>query len=186
MAMQNTSSHHHASGFSLIEQIVTLAVAAILVAISVPSMARLATRSAVEVVTDQLVTAARHARTAAIVHNTHALLCPSDDGHHCSGSTDWQHGWIMALDHDHDNQVDSATLDVGEIDSTKVRIVGSAGRRFLRFRSDGAAAGTNLSLVVCPKSLDNNKARVLIVSNSGRIRQDLANISQQARCHPNQ
>src|SRR5699024_6695395 len=91
-------------GFTLIEQIATLAVTAILAAIAIPSMARMIHRSATRATEDALFTAARLARTQAIMQGTHVLLCPTRDGLHCSGPMDWQQGWLVAADTDHDHQ----------------------------------------------------------------------------------
>lgn len=172
----------HASGFSLVEQMVTLTLAAILMAAAIPTLANLATRSAVQVTADKLFTAARTARSIAIMHNTHVLLCPSADEHHCSGSSHWQQGWIVAMDHNHDNLADAHILTTDHVDTPHVRIIGSRGRKYVRFRANGAAAGTNLSLLVCPSQTPASKASVVVISNSGRIRQSSASKAQRARC----
>lgn len=175
------STQRTARGFTLVEQIVTLLIAAILVAMAVPAMADLVIRSAARTTEDALFTAAHLARTSAITHNTHALLCPSPDGQHCDEEPHWQRGWIVALDRDHDGQPDGSALARGAPDE-HVRVVGSAGRDHVRFRPDGAAAGTNLSLVICPQHAHDETAHVVIVSNSGRIREAEASSEQQARC----
>ncbi len=170
------------AGFTLVEQIATLAVAAILVTMAIPSMARLATRSDVRTTEDALFTAAHLARSSAIMHNTHALLCPSVDGSQCSAGPDWQQGWIVALDGDHDNQPDGGILFHGQPTGGHVRVVGSNGHIRVRFRADGDAAGTNLSLVICPRQSGHARARVIVISNAGRIREAMASKAQRARC----
>jgi type IV fimbrial biogenesis protein FimT len=168
-------------GFSLVEQVVVLAIAAILVAIAVPSMAQLIARSATRTTEDALFTAARLARTQAIAHNTHALLCPSENGRTCMGNADWQQGWLVALDRNRDNEADGTILTRGTPDG-QVRVLGTAGRDHVRFRSDGAAAGTNLTLLVCPRDPSAGKARTIIISNAGRIREAPASKVRAKRC----
>jgi type IV fimbrial biogenesis protein FimT len=168
-------------GFSLVEQVIVLAIAAILVAIAVPSMARLIARSATRTTEDALFTAARLARTQAIAHNTHALLCPSKDARTCTGDANWQQGWLVALDRNRDNQADGTILARGTPDA-QVRILGTAGRDHVRFRSDGAAAGTNLTLLVCPRDPSAGKARTIVISNAGRIREAPASKARAKRC----
>lgn len=173
--------HLRQSGYTLVEQMIALALAAILVAMTVPSMAGLLSRSAVRVTEDALFSAAQLARSSAITHNTHALLCPSTDGRHCSHAPHWQDGWIVALDRDHDGQPDAAVL-TRHVPDPQVRVIGSAGRDHVRFRPSGAAPGANLSLVVCPHADQAGHARVVVISNAGRIREARANAAQQARC----
>ncbi|HET7267840.1 MAG TPA: GspH/FimT family pseudopilin [Oleiagrimonas sp.] len=176
-----SSSTNRQLGFTLVEQVVALAVAAIVVAMAVPAMAGLLTRSATRVTEDALFSAARLARSSAITHNTHALLCPSADGTHCSDEPDWQQGWIVALDQDHDGEPETTLLTSG-VHDPHVRVVGSAGRDHVRFRPDGSAPGTNLSLVICPHASEGGKPRVVVISNAGRIREAQASSAQQARC----
>lgn len=176
-----SSTYPRQRGFTLIEQMITLAIAAVLIVMAVPAMAGLLTRSATRVTEDALFTAAHLARSSAITHNTHALLCPSADGRHCSNEPHWQRGWIVALDRDHDGQPDAAVLAHG-VPGAHVRVLGSAGRDHVRFRPNGAAAGTNLSLIVCPQARHGGNARVMVVSNAGRIREARATTAQQARC----
>lgn len=170
-------------GFTLIEQIATLAVTAILAAIAIPSMARMIHRSATRATEDALFTAARLARTQAIMQGTHVLLCPTRDGLHCSGPMDWQQGWLVAADTDHDHQPDGIILARGKPVSDNVRLVGSTGRSHVRFRADGTADGTNLTLLVCPRHPRDGQARRVVISNAGRIREAPASATQLARCH---
>lgn len=178
----STTPTRHSAGFTLVEQVATLAVAAVLVTMAVPSMVRLATRSDVRTTQDTLFTAAHLARSAAIMHDTHALLCPSADGSRCSAGPAWQQGWIVALDANHDNQPDGDILVRGEPAGGHVRVLGSSGHARVRFRADGDAAGTNLSLVICPRKSGHARVRVVIISNAGRIREAVANKAQRKRC----
>jgi len=175
------SKHPRPCGYTLVEQMIALVIAAVLVAMAVPSMAGLLSRSTVRVTEDALFSAAQLARSSAITHNTHALLCPSADGRHCSHPPHWQHGWIVALDRDHDGQPDATAL-TRHVPDPQIRVVGSAGRDLVRFRPNGAAPGTNLSLVICPHAGQAGLARVVVISNAGRIREAKADAAQQARC----
>lgn len=174
---------HRHDGFTLIEQVATLLVAGLLLAMAVPSMARLVTRSATRQAEEALFTAAQLARTRAVMQDTAVLLCPSADGHVCNAAPVWQQGWIVARDADHDGQPDGRILARGEALSEKVLLVGSRGRKHVRFLADGSAAGTNITLLVCPRGALEGRARRVVISNAGRIREAPANPVQQARCH---
>ncbi|HEX7342320.1 MAG TPA: GspH/FimT family pseudopilin [Rhodanobacteraceae bacterium] len=174
-------THRQHRGFTLIEQIAAVAIGATLMALAVPAMTALSHRTSMHTTENALFTAARLARTSAVTHNADALLCASVDGRHCSHQSTWQHGWIVALDRNRDGQPDTVALAARTPDAhTLVR--GSAGRTLVRFQPDGAAAGTNITLLICQPSTDNASARVVIVSNAGRIREARASTTQQARC----
>lgn len=168
-------------GFTLVEQVATLAVAAILVAIAVPSMAHLVSRSATRSAENAFFTAAHLARSQAIMRNAHVLLCPSKDGQHC-GHAHWQQGWIVAVDRNRDNQPDGAVLVHGKPDAAHVILLGSRGRPRVRFRADGAAAGTNITLLICPRHDDDGRVQTIVISNSGRIREAPADHAKAIRC----
>src|SRR5699024_2563203 len=93
----------------------------------------------------------------------------------------WQDGWIVALDRDREGQPDADAL-ARHVPGPQVRVVGSAGRDLVRFRPSGAAPGTNLSLVVWPHTDETGHARVVVISNAGRIREAQADAAQPARC----
>lgn len=169
-------------GFTFVEQIATLAVAAILIAIAVPSMAHLVASSATRTAQDALFTAAHLARSQAIMHNAHVLLCPSKDGRHC-GHAQWQQGWIVAIDRNRDNQPDGDALVYGKPDPAHVTLLGSRGRPRVRFRADGAAAGTNITLLICPRRDDDGRVQTIVISNTGRIREAPADHAKAVRCH---
>lgn len=157
-------------GFTLIEAMVVLAIAAILAMIGAPAMGSLLARtrdaSTEAAVTNML----RHARTAAVMRNARVLVCPSRDGRRCNPGDDWQHGWLVAKDSDHDGQPDSdapliaaqAAMPAG------TRVVTSAGRGQLAFHPNGGAGGSNVSFTICHANARTGKA--VIVANSGRVR----------------
>lgn len=169
-------------GFTLVELLATLAVASILVAAAIPPMARLMGRSSIRTTESTLFTALHLARTQAIMHGTTVLVCASRDSRHCGGTADWEHGWIAAIDANRDGQPDGAILRQARLDDHTVRLLGTANRPAVRFQPNGSAAGTNITLLVCPRRAHHAAARSVVVSNGGRIREAAVNPVQLARC----
>src|SRR5690348_18431316 len=101
-------AHHGraAEGFTLTELLITLAIAGILAMIGAPAMANLLARTRAASAEAAIAGTLRHARSAAIMRNARVLVCPSRDGRRCNAGDDWQHGWIIAQDSDHDGQPD--------------------------------------------------------------------------------
>lgn len=86
------------TGFTLLELMVTISVAAILIAVGVPGMQKFVqnNRRAAEV--NNLVATLQVARTEAVSRNQRVGICASTTGTSCSGSTSWETGWIVFVD----------------------------------------------------------------------------------------
>lgn len=165
-----TRSAHAAHGFTLTELLVALAIAGILAMIGAPAMGNLLARTRDASTEAMVVNTLRHARTAAVMRNARVLVCPSRDGRQCNPGDDWQHGWLVAKDADHDGQPDvNAPLIVAQTAMPAgTRVITSAGRGQLAFHPNGSAAGSNARFTICHAKARTGKA--VIVANSGRVR----------------
>ncbi|MDR7067685.1 type IV fimbrial biogenesis protein FimT [Pseudoxanthomonas japonensis] len=83
-----------AAGFTLIELVVTLAVAAIIAAIAVPAMQSLINSGRLNSMAEELTTAMQLARSEAIRRATTVTMCGSANGTTCANGTDWNR-WII-------------------------------------------------------------------------------------------
>jgi type IV fimbrial biogenesis protein FimT len=92
-------------GFTLVELIVTLAVAAILVSAALPSMRDLIRNNRLTAATNLFVSSLNIARSEAIKQGRNATVCVSDTQNSCSGSN-WQLGWLAWVDSDQDGNLD--------------------------------------------------------------------------------
>lgn len=103
------SSH---KGFTLIEMLTTVSVAAILFAIAVPSFVRLTVSNTLVNYTNDLVSTVNFARSEAIRRGSTVVICSSTNGTSCSGADDtWSEGWIVFANSDNDSP---AVVDAGE------------------------------------------------------------------------
>lgn len=82
-------------GFSLIELVVAILVAAILAAIAVPSFRGVIQRHRLLASADDLQASVQYARTEAVLRATYVSLCASTDGASCSASTSYDTGWLV-------------------------------------------------------------------------------------------
>ena len=85
-------------GFTLVELLVTLAVAAILLALATPSFADLLRANRLAAANNALVTALNVARAEALRRGQPVTICASADQRSCSSSTDWATGWVVFQD----------------------------------------------------------------------------------------
>lgn len=182
--METVMRTRHAAmdGFTLTELLIVLAIAAITLMIGAPAMGSLIARSHASGAEASIADSLRHARTTAVMHNTRVLVCPSRDGRRCLKGDDWQYGWIVANDADHDGQPDTGVQALATIGALPAgtRIITSAGRGQLAFQPSGSAGGSNVTFTVCHTRDRNGKS--VVVANSGRVRIDSPDAAHLQAC----
>lgn len=161
---------HVQRGFTLTELLVTLAIAGVLAMLGASTMAGLLAHTHTASTEAEVAGTLRHARTVAIMRNARVLVCPSHDGRRCSAGDDWQNGWLIAQDSDHDGQPDSpaALIHAQAAMPTGIRVITSVGRGRIAFQPSGSAGGSNVSFTVCHAKMREGKQ--VIMANSGRVR----------------
>jgi type IV fimbrial biogenesis protein FimT len=88
-------------GFTLVELMVTLAVAAVLAMVAVPGMTQLFRAARLSAQTDQLVSALNLARLEAVKRRRDIQLCgaaipaPAPNPCNGAGAADWTNGWLI-------------------------------------------------------------------------------------------
>ncbi|MFW2438865.1 MAG: GspH/FimT family pseudopilin [Arenicellales bacterium] len=99
------------TGFTLIELIVTLTVAAILMAAAAPSFRELIQSNRLTASVNELSGSINMARSEAVKRGRRVVVCKSSNGNDCvtTSSTFWQQGWIIFVDDNND-----AVHDAGE------------------------------------------------------------------------
>jgi type IV fimbrial biogenesis protein FimT len=100
LAAGNPGSVKPVAGFTLIELLVTLTVGGILAAMAVPAFSNFVQNDRQVGQANSLVMSFNYARAEAIKQNLAAgvSVCPSANGSSCSGTNDWQGGWIVTTD----------------------------------------------------------------------------------------
>jgi type IV fimbrial biogenesis protein FimT len=93
LAARPGSRRSASAGFTLIELMITLAVAASLVTLAVPSFNEAMLGSKLNTLSNNFVASAQLARSEAIKRNTAVTLCASSDGSTCTGA--WGDGWVV-------------------------------------------------------------------------------------------
>ena len=156
-------------GFTLYELLLTMLVAATLLAVGIPSFAAMMARHQQRVEINALFHAIHLARKESLMRRKVVSLCPSRDGRTCRPGKDWSDGWIMFENGDRDSP---PRVDDGEIvlqrhtvaDNVTIR----ANRRGFTLRSVYLRA-TNGTFVVCDR-YQRVAPKALVVSYTGRPR----------------
>ena len=160
-----------ANGFTLIEALIAMTVAAILLAIAVPALshAKAATDSgAVRMeLAASLLDAVRHSA----ITSTEVVICPRTAADQCSGSTNWDGGWMVFADINGNRSHEAnETLLAGEKPlANDVHLRSTAGRTRLVLQPNGGNAGSNVTFTLCD-SRGPASAITLVLSNGGNLR----------------
>lgn len=147
----------HAKGFTLVELMVTIAVAAILMAIAMPSLESISNSNALKSTTRDLVSTLSTARSQAISTRTDVLVQPAAGG--------WGDGWSIV----YDNAAAEDNQDYAPREDVTVTRVGSAGA--LTFLSRGGMQGGTAEFTVC--HADIAQGRRISVSFLGKVTTDV-------------
>jgi type IV fimbrial biogenesis protein FimT len=98
-------------GFTLTELIVTVAIAAILLTVGVPSFQSMIRNNRAATHMNEMISALNLARSEAAKLGRRVSLCPSTDQASCTGGTNWNSGWIVFTD----TSTNDSTVTVGMV-----------------------------------------------------------------------
>jgi len=138
-------------GFTLVELMMTLAVAAVLVGVGVPSMQNLIRNNRLTAATNQFVSSLNIARSEAIKQGRNATVCVSDTQNSCSGSN-WRLGWLAWVDSDQDGNLDfpAEVLRVVEPLANSITIATTPiAQNSFQIDPQGTVGNPNTTLGVC-------------------------------------
>lgn len=169
-----------AAGFTLVELLVTLAVAAILLTVGVPSFRTFVQNAQLRSATDGFLAAIQRARSEAITRGDAVILCrtadPSSDSCGTSSSEEWTRGWLMYAVRNFSGEVDynsgSANHELlarGTPAPDGVEITSeNHGNRWLTIGADGTLAEDGVvAYAVCDKRGEEH-GRLIVIPMIGR------------------
>jgi type IV fimbrial biogenesis protein FimT len=149
-------------GFTVIELMVTIVLAAILVAVAAPSLQNMLQNNRAAAIANDLITSLRFARSEAVTRAQNITLCPSSDGTSCVNTTSWASGWIIR------DAAGTALRRYPAITQTASGSSLTGTRSTLVFTSTGFQTSTDFSFnLVIPNCRRDNNRRV-VVNPQGR------------------
>lgn len=156
-------------GFTLIELMVTIAIAAILLMVAVPNFITFIQNNRLTSQANDLVTALNYARSEAIKRGVRVTVCSRLDDTTCAGANDWTTGWLVFVDADGDGAVAGAeVLQVRQPMENGNTLSSAAAFQRVTYQNTGFSgfAGT---LRLCD-ARSTPSARAIVVSPQGRVR----------------
>lgn len=177
MGLVQNSAMAKNNGFTLLELLVTLAVASILISVGVPGFRGIIMDNRLAGEANQFVTAVNLARSSAVRYQRNATVCASnnydDPVPTCSGGTDWSTGWIVWVDKDRDNATDANEVVAvnGPLSDSSTFTSGAMGA----FRYDALGFGlAGADILTLCDDRSGEMGRRIAVNNVGRT-----NVSRQ-------
>jgi type IV fimbrial biogenesis protein FimT len=154
-------------GVTLLEMLITLAIAAILLTLVAPNVQSILTKNKISAEINELSGLLQFARYTAIDEQTTAVVCPSSDFANCSN--DWNAPKMVFIDDNGNDARDGGEallLTTQSIASTNKM---TASGNIIRFLDSGGAQ-TAVNIKLCPDTKDAKFGRALFVSLQGRTR----------------
>lgn len=157
-------------GFTLLESIIALSVAAVLLGVAVPAFRGLWLDSQRTVAVNAVVHGIFLARSTAVQRGGTVSICRSFDGQTCSnGTANWQHGWMVFVNLDQDEPPVRDTSEPVLLSQAAWREgTITSNRRSYSFRSHYNRV-INGTLVFCDRR-GPAQARAIVINNAGRPR----------------
>jgi type IV fimbrial biogenesis protein FimT len=163
-----------ALGFTMIEILMTIAIAAILMSLAVPSFRYITNSNRIASELNGLLGDLQLARAEAIKEGRTVTVCQSGDGASCTGSGNWEGGWIAFSD-----PTNVGVYDVGETYLRKQKrfsgtdtFVASNAVSVITFNRQGYAVGIANNGVLLTLNDSTNTAswtRCLFINLSGQM-----------------
>jgi len=167
------TDHRGARGFSLIELLVVMAIAAVLLGIGIPNMQSFIVSSRLSSASNEFFTALNVARSEAVRRGVQVTLATNGT----PGSRDFTAGWTMFVDTDRDGALSAGeeVLRVGPALEGPMTMFGSANfGTSVSFDSTGRLTSGGGSFVICHGTdlvADGQvRSRALVLNSAGRAR----------------
>jgi len=165
-------------GFTLVELLAVLAIAAILAGTAVPPMVGFIRSAKLTSATNDFIASIVMARSEAAKRGARVAMCKSADGQACASSGGWEQGWIVFHDVNGDGsrQAGEQVLWHEAAIATDLRVLGNLTvAKYVSYSPTGEAklaggafqAGT---ITLCNALSTSDNARQIVINSAGRPR----------------
>ena len=160
-----------AGGFTLVELLVTLSIAAILLMLAVPSFQALALDGRRTSLANDLVLALTYAKSEAVKRGVPVTVCSRATDTACADSTDWDKGWLVFADPGKNGSVDASDLILQVYpDLPNNNTLRAATRNFFTFQSTGFVGDANRGTLRLCDARGTTEGRGIVISALGRVK----------------
>lgn len=175
-AIPNTMNTQYTQGFTLVELIATLAVTAVVLTLGIPSFRDIILSNTITAKANGFIADLTLTRSESIKRGSQVTMCQSTNQSSCTETGEWEKGWIIFSDADEDGVVGDGPVikSVSAFSGTLTVRGNSTVENSISYKSSGKSSEAG-SFIFCDERIhnfseDKSKARVVIVSTTGRIR----------------
>lgn len=162
-------------GFTLVELMITLAIAVILLGLAAPSFVDIIKDNRLTTQINTLSASLNFARSEAIKRSVTVTVCKSNNGTTCDGN--WQDGWIVFQDLNDIGVVnpapgtnnDEPIIRISSALTSGSTLVLDPNIDWVTYKADGFAIDSKTIFKLCDDR-GPSKAKGLVVSNTGRVK----------------
>lgn len=190
---------HLTRGFTLLELLVTMAVAGILLSVGVPSFSDAIKESRLSTQYNAMVGSLYLARSEAVKGIADVTVCPrsAPATNQCGTKDDWNNGWLVFMDNtrvqgeatakvDADDEI--VAVEMAPKGENTILAIGSSSNSaanarevaFIRYTRNGSTEWNSGSVIVCDSSRGAAASRVINIVLTGDIRRGRSHADEQA------
>ena len=165
-------NRRYQTGLTLIEVMVTLAVAAILVVVAIPSFTNMTKSNRLTSAVNDVVYSLNLARSEALKSGG-ASVCVSADQASCTGGDDWTQGWIVFSDLNSNCTIDAGESVIRGVDSvppSPFKMKNVEGNTCIKYSNQGflLPAGAVANFQFCDDREGDKAGRQINIITTGR------------------
>lgn len=158
-------------GFTLTELLITIALAGLFITFAIPGFYAIIQNNKSVTMVNTLSSGLNYARMESIRRGVRVSVCSAGNASlsTCGTNSQWAQGWIVFVDADNNNAVDSSNnlLKVNEALPTGTTV--TANNALVSFDGSGFVTNGNFTMTVTAAGCTGYNARVLTLSTSGRL-----------------
>ena len=158
-------------GFTLVEFLAVLAIAALFTTLVIPGYREMIQNNKVVSATNKLSASLQLARMEAVKRGVEVGVCPTANAAFsaCGSTGQWSNGWIVFVDEDSDDAIDASSdlIKISQGFSTDATVTTTSS--IVTYDASGFSASGATTFTLSASGCTGNNARVLTVSSTGRV-----------------
>ena len=169
--MVKLSAGFKAQGFTLVELMIVLAIAAVLMALAAPSFNRIIQENSTRTQASRVVTSMNAARSSAVKNNTPVSVCENSSSiqDQCTASpSNSLSGWLVFTDINEDQDVDTDDIIVQVYDGLPSSYYVKDFTSLTYFPDGTTSLGSDETILICPPDREEKYAWSISITTVGR------------------
>ena len=159
------------TGFTLTEFMVTLAIAAIFLALAVPGYYSTIQNNRVVSAVNEISAFMHFARTEAIRRGVRVSVCAAANTSltSCGSATQWRQGWLVFVDANNNNAIDSTADIIRVHEALPANMAVTANNFLVSYDGSGFITSGAFNMTVNATGCTGNNVRIINILASGRL-----------------